>query len=150
MRAKSGFTLIESLIVISILSMLTAIVWPSLHKARIQTQEAKLRADLEAVRRAYQACKNDTGGIGPRTLADLTSETPPAVGFLDLGTGRGWPLVAIPPGTWNGPYISKIPIDNVNKRAFAWNSTISRATNQSPIWINSTAISSDGTPYNTW
>lgn len=150
MRAKSGFTLIESLVTMSIIGMLMTIVWPTLHKARIKTQEAKLRADLEAVRRAYQASKNDTGGIGPRSLTDLTSATPPSHGYLDLGTGRGWPLVPIPTGSWRGPYINQIPNDNIHNRSFAWNSGIAKATNDSPIWINSSALSSDGTPYNTW
>jgi prepilin-type N-terminal cleavage/methylation domain-containing protein len=150
MRANRGFTLIEVLIVVSIIAMLFTISWPALNKARLKVREAKLRADLDAVRRAYQACKNDTGGIGPSSLNDLTSATPPAWGYLDLGTGRGWPGVAIKPGDWNGPYIKKIPRDEINNTGLAWNSGIARATNTSPIWLPSGAISSDGTAYNTW
>lgn len=150
MRKGRAFTLVEVMIVVLITGALMAVVMPSLTKARQRASETKLRGDLEALRRAYEACKVDTLGIGPPSIEALASANAPSWGWMDLGTGRGWVQRPIEAGHWNGPYIREMPVSRVPGVSFTYNSNIGRETNQSPIWLSSGSVSIDGTPYNTW
>ena len=58
MRAKSGFTLVEILIVVVILGILAAIVIPSFSNASSDAKLANLKSNLQTVRCQIQLYKS--------------------------------------------------------------------------------------------
>ena len=58
---KVGFTLIEILVVISILSLLMAILIPALHKARFRVRETVCASNLRQVNLALIMYAHDDG-----------------------------------------------------------------------------------------
>lgn len=77
MRQKDGFTLIELMIVITIIAIIAAIALPSLLRARIQSNEAAAVGNLRAVATgqiSYHGAKGNYGDFN-----DLLSKTPPWV-----------------------------------------------------------------------
>jgi type II secretion system protein G len=94
MKAKSGFTLVEILIVVVILGILAAIVIPQFTNASTQAKEASMRSNLQSIRAQIQLfkIKNDDG--------------PPAVASFETqmtGTGNGGPyLQCIPKNPYTG------------------------------------------------
>jgi prepilin-type N-terminal cleavage/methylation domain-containing protein len=82
MGKDSGFTLVEVVTVVLIVSVLTRIALPQMHEVRIRAQAASVRADFDVVRLAaehYYADKltwpNDTdAGVTPPDLVDDLTE----------------------------------------------------------------------------
>ncbi|MFA6464090.1 MAG: prepilin-type N-terminal cleavage/methylation domain-containing protein [Candidatus Paceibacterota bacterium] len=62
---KKGFTLIELMVVISIISLLSSIVLTSLNTARVRARDARRMSDITELRNALQLIANDNGGIYP-------------------------------------------------------------------------------------
>ncbi len=54
MKKSRGFTLIELLVVISIISILSVVGFVSFQNVRKSAQDAKIRADLDAIKKAYE------------------------------------------------------------------------------------------------
>jgi hypothetical protein len=73
----------------------------------------QLSAALESLDGAIESFREDTGCY-PATLDDLTSPTPPAVGFDASGNE-----VTLG-GGWNGPYLGILPLDPLTRRRDAW------------------------------
>jgi general secretion pathway protein G len=98
MRAKSGFTLVEILIVVVILGILAAIVIPQFTEASTEAKTSSLCTDLQTMRsqiELYKIQHNDAlpgSGTASFVLA-LTGQTD----------------VAGAVGTDYGPYLQKIP-----------------------------------------
>jgi len=57
---KKGFSLVELLVVISIIATLTAIILPNLMGARERARDAKKKQDLASVKNALRMLYNDT------------------------------------------------------------------------------------------
>jgi general secretion pathway protein G len=70
LRTQKAFTLIELLIVMSIIGILAAIVVPSYKQSQIKAREAVLREDLYQMRRAIDAYFADHAKY-PDSLQDL-------------------------------------------------------------------------------
>ena len=105
MRAKSGFTLVEILIVIVILGILAAIVIPQFTNASEQAKESSLVSDLQTMRsqiELYKLHHNSTlPGAGGATIEQAI------IGLTDISGN-----VAAAPGTGvYGPYMQKLPIN---------------------------------------
>ena len=103
MRAKSGFTLVEILIVVVILGILAAIVIPQFTEASTEATTSSLCTDLQTMRsqiELYKIQHND----------DLPSAA--AVGLVLALTGQT--TVAGAAGTDYGPYIQKISTNQFN------------------------------------
>ncbi|MBN2137278.1 MAG: prepilin-type N-terminal cleavage/methylation domain-containing protein [Sedimentisphaerales bacterium] len=103
MRAKSGFTLVEILIVVVILGILAAIVIPQFTEASTEAKTSSLCTDLQTMRsqiELYKIQHNDNlPGSGTAAFdAALTGQTD----------------IAGAAGTDYGPYMQKIPTNQFN------------------------------------
>ena len=115
MRAKSGFTLVEILIVVVILGILAAIVIPQFTSASTEAKESALVSDLQSIRSQVELFKIQHNDILPgETLeADGSITLATAVSFVNamcsktdqygvVGTGATYRF---------GPYMRKIPVN---------------------------------------
>lgn len=98
MRAKSGFTLVEILIVVVILGILAAIVIPQFTEASTEAKTSSLCTDLQTMRSQIELYKIQHNDALPSAAA---------VGFVAALTGQT--DVAGAAGNDYGPYIQKIP-----------------------------------------
>ena len=123
MRAKSGFTLVEILIVVVILGILAAIVIPQFTDASTEAKTSSLCSDLQTVRSQIELYKIQhtdnlpgVAGTGHATDADfseaLTGMTNSS-GIVQTTSGDG--VV--------GPYLQKIP-----KNAFTGSTGVNSGT----------------------
>jgi prepilin-type N-terminal cleavage/methylation domain-containing protein/prepilin-type processing-associated H-X9-DG protein len=79
MSKKTGFTLVELLVVIGIIALLISILLPSLNKARETANRVKCAANLKQIANGLILYSNENHGQFPRTLANST-------GGLDVST----------------------------------------------------------------
>jgi general secretion pathway protein G len=127
-RRAAGFTLIELMIVISIILILLGIAAGSYDRAVHRTREAVLRSDLQELRKAIDNYTLDKQAA-PQSLDDMLQ----------------------------AKYLHSIPIDPMTRQA-DWvaafeNVVLSPDQNSSgmtDIHSNSGATALDGTLYNTW
>lgn len=71
---KTGFTLVELLVAISIIATLTAILLPNLMGARQRARDAARKADLVALKNGLRMYYNDNQSYPPGVaVADLSS-----------------------------------------------------------------------------
>lgn len=124
-RRQSGFTLLELMIVISIIVILAMIVLPQYQKAVVQAREAALRDDLFQMRKLLDQYAADKGRL-PQTLDDLASS-----GYLRD--------VPVDPMTGNKDWLT---VAGEDPNSTEGGSGIVDVCSSSPD------ISSDGTPYN--
>ena len=103
MKAKSGFTLVEILIVVVILGILAAIVIPQFTEASTEAKTSSLCTDLQTVRSQIELYKiqhnDELPGAGAAT-------------FEQAMTGQTDVAGAV--GTDYGPYLQKIPTNQFN------------------------------------
>jgi len=103
MKAKSGFTLVEILIVVVILGILAAIVIPQFTEASTEAKLSSLCTDLQTMRSQIELYKiqhnDDLPGAGTAT-------------FIEAMTGPTDVAGAV--GTDYGPYVQKIPTNQFN------------------------------------
>lgn len=96
--ARSGFTLIEILVVIAVIAMLAALVGPNVFRHVGTAKDATARTQIEMLGAALDAYRLDNGRY-PTTdqgLEALNQE----------------PLVEPRPSNWRGPYLRKaVPLD---------------------------------------
>ncbi|HUT29960.1 MAG TPA: prepilin-type N-terminal cleavage/methylation domain-containing protein [Sedimentisphaerales bacterium] len=101
MRAKSGFTLVEILIVVVILGILAAIVIPQFTDASTEAKLSSLCSDLQTLRsqiELYKIQHNDFPPSLANFVAQMTAKT-------DIYGAAG---------TDYGPYLRKIPMNPFN------------------------------------
>jgi general secretion pathway protein G len=101
MRAKSGFTLVEILIVVVILGILAAIVIPQFTEASTEAKTSSLCTDLQTMRsqiELYKIQHNDNPPSLASFVAQMTAQTD----------------IAGAAGTDYGPYLQKIPTNQFN------------------------------------
>jgi len=98
MRAKSGFTLVEILIVVVILGILAAIVIPQFTEASTEAKESSLCTDLQTLRSQIELYKIQHDDTPPR-LADFVAQM----------TGKTDVDGTVNPDGKYGPYLQKVP-----------------------------------------
>ncbi len=118
MKAKSGFTLVEILIVVVILGILAAIVIPQFTEASTEAKESRLCTDLQTMRsqiELYKAQHNDRLP-GVETAASVIGSVGAAM-FQECMTSYtdvDGDVAAGPGANIYGPYIQKIPTNSFN------------------------------------
>jgi len=135
MRAKfknrsAGFTLIELMIVISLILILVSVSIPAYNQSILRAKESVLKQNLFQLRSLISQYTLDKQRA-PQSLDDLVS----------------------------AGYIKQLPVDPMTASSSSWTveqeeDTISSPDQQesgiSDVHSGSTATSSDGTAYNTW
>jgi len=123
----SGFTLLELMIVISIIIILAAIALPQYHKTIMHARETVLREDLFQLRKSIDQYAADKGKL-PQSLDDLVS----------------------------AGYIRDIPTDPITEQK-DWNIEVGEDPYSSEggsgirdIHSSSSEVSTEGTPYSEW
>ena len=112
MKAKSGFTLVEILIVVVILGILAAIVIPQFTEASTEAKTSSLCTDLQTVRSQIELYKVQHNDLLPGATAGVTFENALTTkteisGAASDGDAKN--------GEY-GPYLQKIPTNQFNDK----------------------------------
>jgi general secretion pathway protein G len=122
MKARSGFTLVEILIVVVILGILAAIVIPQFTEASGEAKMSSLCTDLQSVRSQLELYKIQHNDClpGQSNVADGGTHTGTS-GFLNGLIGYtnidGETVAQDDPNTVYGPYLQKIPTNQFNDKS---------------------------------
>ena len=106
---KSGFTLVEILIVVVILGILAAIVIPQFTEASIEAKFSSLRTDLQTLRSQIELYKINHNDIPPSFASFMLQMT--TYSDIDGNTNA-----AKTPVFCFGPYLQKIPVNQFNNK----------------------------------
>jgi len=142
-RRRCGFTLIEVLIVITVIAILSMLVIPRAMAARRYAKEALLRGNLKQLRDGVERFEA-TSAAWPPSLADLMA--PNGGGISSDFDGRGgW----VDRKAYDGPYLvtgnGQLPKDPFTDGVdWAYDNTTGS------VHSSSTLVSISATPYNTW
>jgi general secretion pathway protein G len=91
---RGGFSLIELIIVIALIAILAGAMVPLFRTSRLEAQQAKVAAELDALKSAAMMFHNDTGAWPPGAAAPGRQD---GSGFITNTN----PATA----NWNGPYL---------------------------------------------
>jgi prepilin-type N-terminal cleavage/methylation domain-containing protein len=136
-RAGGGFTLIELIVVITIIGILSTIALPALRQVPVKAAEAVLKNDLRALRDVIDQYYADQGNYPPGLEA-----------LVEKG------------------YLRKVPIDPITKSADTWQVVLEEIDPETQpaetdlpeggqpgvvdVHSGSPALALDGTPYAEW
>jgi general secretion pathway protein G len=128
-RRQHGFTLLEMIVVISIMLILISIAVPAYNRSIIRARETVLRQDLFTLRSVIDQYTEDKQKA-PQSLSDLVS----------------------------AGYLRQIPVDPMTNSNSTWQvvqEDILQSVDQqepgiSDVHSGSNATSSEGTPYSDW
>ena len=131
LKTSRGFTLIELMIVVTIVGILAAIAAPNYQWGVIRAREAVLREDLYTLRSTIDQYYADQGKY-PETLQELVNN--------------------------KNKYLKEIPKDPFTKSNETWTVTAPPAGETTTeatggvydVHSGSTTVGSDGVPYNEW
>ncbi len=118
MKKAKAFTLIEVLIVVSLLGVLAGIVIPSIANSSASAQGSALAQDLKLLRRFVLIYKIQHLEVGPGYLNGNTGADPNGQVFSDQATmasnAGGQTAEVGTPGFNRGPYLERIPVNPFN------------------------------------
>jgi len=144
MRLDSrGFTLIELMIVVSIIGILAAIAVPNYQWSVIKAREAVLREDLYNLRNVIDQFNADQGKY-PDTLAELSEKKYLRDLPKDPFTGKNDTWVTVAP-----------PSDSTTSSSVATTTLPGSGSGTGPgnvydVHSGSNLVGTNGTPYNEW
>ena len=135
MKAKSGFTLVEILIVVVILGILAAIVIPQFTDASTEAKEASLRSDLQMLRsqiELYKIQHNDkVPGFGTASVANALTQYTDVAGALATTQAPGNGIY--------GPYMQRVPTNPFNNNDTVTSGAVDSGTAGDTGWFFNTA-----------
>ena len=108
MKVKSGFTLVEILIVVVILGILAAVVIPQFTDASVSAKESSLKSNLQTVRGQIELYKAQHTGALPGADSGTT--------FIEALTGTT-NVAGSSSGSDYGPYLQQMPTNPFNDLA---------------------------------
>ncbi|MEQ1563201.1 MAG: prepilin-type N-terminal cleavage/methylation domain-containing protein [Nitrospiraceae bacterium] len=121
-RGPNGFTMIELMIVVSIVGILATLAAPSYQASVVKAREAALRQDLSTLRDVLDQHKADQG------------KYPPSLSVL-VGSG----------------YLRAIPKDPVTGSTATWQEILDPVEGGVvDVFSGSEFVGTNGTPYNRW
>jgi general secretion pathway protein G len=109
MKSIYGFTLVEILIVVSILGIMAAIVIPQYNSSTGEAQLAALRSNLHVVRKQLELYKIHHNGIWPAAVGETGADFARRMVTKTDAEGAA--------GTQFGPYLERVPVNKFNNRA---------------------------------
>lgn len=109
MKTIHGFTLVEVLIVVSILGIMAAIAMPHYNSSSAEAQLAALRSNLHVVRKQIELYKIHHNGAWPATVGETSADFTRRLVTKTDGDGAA--------GTRFGPYLERVPVNKYNNRA---------------------------------
>ena len=109
MKSIYGFTLVEILIVVSILGIMAAIVIPQYNSSTGEAQLAALRSNLHTIRKQLELYKIHHNGAWPAAVGETSADF--ARRMVTKTDGNG----AV--GIQFGPYLECVPVNKFNNRA---------------------------------
>jgi len=140
---RSGFTLIEVMVLLVIAAILALIIIPQILGATRRSKEAALRGDLRNFRTAIERFQADCGGYPPR-LDDILAWSGSYISASVDGAGHNLDL-----SSYRGPYLRTgdmlPPCDPITDRR-DWR--YSSATGE--VHSSADATGTDGRPYSEW
>jgi len=99
---RRAFTLVEMLLVITIIGILAALVIPKMVGRSEQAREAAAHADISSIKTALDAFEVDNGHY-PKSLAELLQQPSNAKNW------HGPYLENLPQDPWGNPYVYTFP-----------------------------------------
>ena len=129
MKGRSGFTLMEMMIVLTVIAILASIAIPMYQSIILRTKEAVLKENLHSLRTVIDQYTADKKSA-PRVLGDLV----------------------------NAGYLREIPEDPITESKTSWQTETGNTvmvpgqvdTGIVDVFSGSPAVSTEGTLYNTW
>ena len=115
---RSGFTLVEILIVVIILGILAAIVIPQFTNASQNARESSLQSSLQTLRSQIQLYKLQHGD----TIPNLTTNWDALTASTTYGN----------PSQTYGPYMQSVPINPMNGNSNVVDSTVATGQTSAP------------------
>ena len=115
---KKGFTLVELIIVITILGIMAAIVIPTFQGNVATARESASKTNLMTIRTQIELYKLQHNGVPPGYVDGAGATTDMlAVQFIGTTTVTGLPSPSTVPSDpfLYGPYLKKIPVNPFNK-----------------------------------
>ncbi len=133
LRGRKGFTLVEIMIVVAIISLLAAIAIPNLLRARHNANEA---AAIAALRTISTACESfraaQTPPTYPANLAALSGATPP---YIDAALAG-----ATAAGTARQGYFYTYALVNANQYTCTATPAVSGTTGTRIFFVNESGV----------
>lgn len=133
LRSSRGFTLVEIMIVVAIISLLAAIAIPNLLRARHNANEA---AGIAALRTISTACESfrsaQTPTTYPANLAALSSAVPP---YIDTGLSG-----ATAAGTAKQGYFYTYALVNANQYTCTASPAVSGTTGTRVFFVDESGV----------
>ncbi len=106
-RSREGFTLIEILVVTTVIAVITALIVVTFSETRMKSRDAARKADFQQMKTVIELYINDNGGFPPLSLGC-------AGGVCTSNLGANWIPGLVP------TYISGVPVDPVNTSSFRY------------------------------